>query len=1012
MNPVLAGLAEFDRQHRLERKLLLGPDVNYGRELLGALARCTGGWLGWEPTTLRTLAEELVFVPLAAAGWRVADDVEIASLLDRAFDACLAEGTLHAAFAEQGRKLGIRAAVRDAVLALRVAGATPEMVRRVTGRESPAGQIPVVMERFAALLAAAGLVDPAGLFEGALRSFDAESPFVLDGLIVVAPGLRPRGLAGQLFERLGDRRHTLPDPGADGPLFAEGVTPALFHAATPADEVREVLRRALAPAGVTWDQVEIVATDPETYGVALHGLALRNEVPLTALKGVPMARTRTGRAVARVLEWLEEGLPADLVHEALECGELAPDGATLARALRRPRIGWGRKRYDEALRRLRDGSYVAGRSERHEEEDDESLARRRAAAEAEARTLAAVLERLLAIVPAEVPERGVHAEPQTTPAVLAKAALGYLELVSLTGGAESRARERHLNRLRRLAEVEGEPRQPFSTAIAVLREALGDLRAWPLAAAAGSPWAAAGGSIHLTDLEHAGTTGRSHVFVVGLDADRVGGSRIQDPILTDAVRGRLNALLGHEALATTADRAAEGRAAVRRALGGLTGHVTLSYATASSPEAGAAGPSWVMLEALRGDPALAAAGYDVLRTRLGEPASAVPRDGLALDERDVWLGELAAGPLLLDGREVVRAVHPDLARGLEACEARQGPELSVHHGLLAETAGRFDPVAAGRPISASSLAALATCPLRWFYKYGLGLRPPEDMEYDPECWLDRMERGSLLHRVFERFVREFRERQGEVAGDAAGRRLEEIARDEIRRWRNDVPPPGEAVFQAEQRETIEIAHRYLQLEREQAKTEPGAWLDAEYRFGFGPQAVALGLPDGRRLPLQGSIDRVDRLPDGTLRVIDYKTGSARMYVHASKDAPLKGGRVLQAALYAHAAAELLGAAVSVSEYWFPTSDRAVPYRPADLRDAPTVIASLLEHPRTGVFVPTIEKGDCAYCDYAPICRATYQERYHQTTSPPAEWAKAHAESLAEYRGLLARNEPKDGGGEA
>ncbi|MGA2383898.1 MAG: PD-(D/E)XK nuclease family protein [Gemmatimonadales bacterium] len=1019
MNTLLAGLAAFDKEHPVERKLLLGPDLSYGREMLLALARHAGGWLGWESATLRSIAEEVAFVPLAVAGRRPADDVDIASLLDRALDVCLAEGNLHPAFAEHGAKLGIRAAVRDAVLALRVAGATPEMVRRVTDRDSPAGQLPVVMERFAALLDAAGLVDPAGLFETALSSFDAEAPFVLDGVIVVPPGLKPRGLAGLLLERLGDRKHVLAEGATNGPLFAESVTPALFHAASPADEVREVLRRVLAEPDLAWDQVEIVTTDPDTYGVVLHGLALRDEIPLTSLKGVPMARTRTGRAVARVLEWLENGLPADLIREAMECGELgaagavgegAPDGASLSRALRRLRVGWGRKRYDEALQRLTDGSYVATRSERHEDEDDESLAQRGAAAEAEAKALAAVLGRLLAIVPTEVPELGGHTEPRTTPAVLAKAALEYLDMVPVAGGGESRARERHLKRLRRLAEVEGQPQQPFATALAAFRESLADLRAWPLAAGAGSPWVSAGGQLYVTDLEHAGTTGRSHVFVVGLDADHVAGSRLQDPILTDADRSRLNALLGHDGLATTADRAAERRAAIRLALGAFTGPVTVSYATASSPESGAAGPSWVMLEALRCDPAFGHAGYDDLRRQLGEPASPVPQGGLALDGRDVWLGELAAGSLLLDGREAVRAAHPDLARGLEALKALEGDSLTAHHGLLTEAAGRFDPTLSGRPISPSSLQALAACPLRWFYKYGLGLRPPDDVEYDPECWLDPMDRGSLLHRVFERFVREFRTRQGEVTGEAADRRLEEITSDEIRRWKTDVPPPGEAVFQAEGKEIHEIARGFLNLERERAARVAAAWLDAEYRFGKDPKVVELRLPDGSRLPLQGSVDRVDRLADGTLRIIDYKTGGAWGYVRTRKDAPLKGGRVLQAALYAHAAATLLGAKVSTSEYWFPATDQTVPYGPADLSDAPALIASLLEHPRAGTFIPTTESGDCTYCDYAPICRVTH-DRFYKATSRLAEWAKGHAESLAEYGGLLARNEPRDGGDE-
>lgn len=1013
MKAILAQLQDFDRLHPLECKLLLCPDLNYGRELLVALARRTGGWLGWEPTTLRTIAEELAFVPLATAGRRAADDVEIASLLDRALDLCLARKRLRPAFSEHGAKLGIRAAVRDAVLSLRVAGVSAETVQRLTDRDTPAGQIPPVMDEFAALLAAAGLADPAGLFACALQSFDAEAPFVLDGPIVVVPGLRPRGLLGQLLERLRDRCHVLSESDPEGPLFASDVLPDLFHADTPADEVREVLRRVLAEPDLTWDQVEIVTTDPDTYGVALHGLAMRSDIPLTALTGVPMSRTRTGRAVTRVLEWIEDGLPADLIREALECGELGPgafdggegtpEGASLARAFRRLHIGWGRKRYEEALAHLTDGTYVEGRSERREDEDDEARAQRRAAAEAEARALGVLIGRLLGLLPAQVPERGAHAQPETTPKVLAGAAVAFLEMVAVRGHAESRARERHQNRLRRLTAVGDEPAQPFPTALAVLREALADLRAWPLAAEDGSPWASAGGKLHLTDLEHAGTSGRRRIFVVGLDADRVGGSRVQDPILTDADRRRLNAFLGHDALATTADRAAERRAAIRRTLGALSGRVTLSYAAATSPDASRAGPAWVMLEALRADPSRSAAGYDDLRAHLGEPASPVPHESWALDERDVWLDALASGSLLLDGVDAVRAVHPELAGGLDAAEARAGEELTVHHGFLPEAAGRFDPVLEARPISATSLQTLAECPLKWLYHYGLGLRPPDDVEYDPDFWLDARDTGSLLHTVFERFVREYRGRQDEVSGDAARERLDAIVRDEIARWRKDVPPPGVAVFESEALRILEIARGFLDLEREQSAKAPGTWLDAEYGFGRGEKAVSLELPDGRRLPLAGFVDRVDRLKDGSLRIIDYKTGSVFRYLPSSKDSPLKGGRTLQAALYAHAVAQLLKADVSRSGYWFPKVTRTVEYSADDLRAGPAVVASLLDHPARGVFVPTTDAGACGYCDFSPVCRVVQDERFHKTTSPLAAWAKSHAPALDQYRGLLDRN---------
>src|SRR5512146_3396339 len=71
---ILRSLEAATRAHPTERKRLVAPDVNHGRELLITLARSTGGWVGWEATNLRGIAEELAFVPLAERGVRAGSD--------------------------------------------------------------------------------------------------------------------------------------------------------------------------------------------------------------------------------------------------------------------------------------------------------------------------------------------------------------------------------------------------------------------------------------------------------------------------------------------------------------------------------------------------------------------------------------------------------------------------------------------------------------------------------------------------------------------------------------------------------------------------------------------------------------------------------------------------------------------------------------------------------------------------------------------------------------------------
>jgi len=84
----------------------------------------------------------------------------------------------------------------------------------------------------------------------------------------------------------------------------------------------------------------------------------------------------------------------------------------------------------------------------------------------------------------------------------------------------------------------------------------------------------------------------------------------------------------------------------------------------------------------------------------------------------------------------------------------------------------------------------------------------------------------------------------------------------------------------------------------------------EARFGMGEPSLALKTSAGE-VRLHGYIDRLDAAPDGSLRVIDYKAGSAP--ISASH---LKEGRRLQLPIYALAARDALGLGeISGGFYW-------------------------------------------------------------------------------------------------
>ena len=1036
-----------------DRKRLVGPDLNFGREALGALARATGGWIGWEATNLRGIAEELAFVPMAERRVRSGNDVEIGALVNQALDQATDAGELSQAVGALGRSLGFRRALTDTILEVRTAGVSAAALRNAVERGSPAHDLPAVLERYERLLEHHALADPAGVFRTALEAFDRESVFVLDGAIMIVPTLGVRGLAGQLVTRLlahgaqvldadtplgvsaperllaarfwapkdgstsptvGEQREersafawleapTLPS--ADDPrLVANAVTPDFFVGSTPTEELREVCRRIIAE-GVQWDEVEIAATDVDTYGVALDALSQQLRIATTMLHGIPLARTRLGRALDRWLRWLEGGLPATVLRQALEAGELAAPGAeavptALARGLRRLRIGWGRARHEDALATLEADTPAVVRP--REAETPEEYAERVRSRQRDRADLARLLRALLSTTP-EVPELGSQVVVRTTASALARSALGWLAMVPLHDAAEQQTAARLATRLEQLAEIDGNA-TTFAGALATLREALADLRAWPLHTSERKPWSAGGGMMHLTDLAHAGTTGRHRIFVVGLDAGRMSGSARQDPLLPDPVR----IALGSEVMSTSAARRAEARWLGAQSLASLRGRVTLSYAVAGSVDGRESGPSPQLLQAWRivcGDAALS---YEDLRAALGAPACAVPvreaREATVVDARDVWMDAIADGPLLLDADALLSEAFPTLANGLRALERANGPELTPHHGLV-PAAAALDPRLRATAISPSALEKLATCPLAWFYRYGLSLLLPDDPEFDPEGWLSDMDRGSLLHEVFEEVIERYRGRQHEILDPSAKDAVLAIVRDRITEWKRAEPPPGEAVFEAERAELERAALSFLAMERDHiAAGDRGTWLHTELAFGGDGPPGTYRLADGTVLSVKGKADRVDRLADGTLRVVDYKTGAPGRYQAKASAGVFNGGRHLQPALYAAVVETLLGATVARFEYRFPTErgeNAVVVYDRDELDTARAIVGDLLEHVMHGHFVPTTAGDDCTYCDYQSICRAQ-SGRYGGSESPRATWAEANAPALEAYRTMLRR----------
>lgn len=191
-----------------------------------------------------------------------------------------------------------------------------------------------------------------------------------------------------------------------------------------------------------------------------------------------------------------------------------------------------------------------------------------------------------------------------------------------------------------------------------------------------------------------------------------------------------------------------------------------------------------------------------------------------------------------------------------------------------------------RVTSASALETWASDPFVYLLERVLGA---ELFEYpDEQDRADAKRRGTIVHAALESVVLAQIAAGGAVPEDAEIRALVDEALDRFAsdRW-------VQALWQGQRTET----HRIIAEQTAALRADAQAGiipLAAESAFGIRRDEDADGLAplviavDGGRLHVRGVADRVDLMADGSLRVIDYKTGSAHPYHSAIISEP--GGR--------------------------------------------------------------------------------------------------------------------------
>ena len=320
----------------------------------------------------------------------------------------------------------------------------------------------------------------------------------------------------------------------------------------------------------------------------------------------------------------------------------------------------------------------------------------------------------------------------------------------------------------------------------------------------------------------------------------------------------------------------------------------------------------------------------------------------------------------------VKQVEPDRAAGLAAAAHLFGQRFSAatcaYDGHLPDLAGDL-AVAYGpdHSWSASRLESYRTCPLMFFVGAVLGLEP----RHEPGEGLDARQRGFIYHKILEKLYRAVPDPTSLEQLQAA---LPAIAGPIFAEAPQQLGFRATAWWQQTQAEIV----KSIELSLLGLANLPGNFTPSLFEQWFEGVRIAHPTSAADFFCLHGIIDRIDRAPDGSIRVIDYKTGGPSAFTGKA----VAEGKKLQLPLYVLAAQEGLGLGRPVDGfYWHIQQAQASRFSLAGFEADPgqsgpaaalTVVVAkaweAVQGVRQGYFSPQPPAGGCPpYCAAAPFC---------------------------------------------
>ncbi len=375
--------------------------------------------------------------------------------------------------------------------------------------------------------------------------------------------------------------------------------------------------------------------------------------------------------------------------------------------------------------------------------------------------------------------------------------------------------------------------------------------------------------------------GRSfrHLFVFGMQEDRLPQRRVPDPLLSDRERSAAD-------LPAIGDGRLEEEMLLQLMFDAAIEDVVLSFARSNG-----------FGKVLRSSSFL---GRAVEGWSVEVDAEEIPAGEAVLSDLERRIATLIDSPeRFIPPASLVRKLR---LAGSAGTDSSYDGYIALSERAQKEVRRRLETV------SPTWFEDFGECPQKFLFRRLLRADELEDPEHEHQ--INHRDKGGLDHRILERFYRETASETlfGFDAGSSSelpkGLRasLHRIIDEEFARFDVEYPPFNRRIRNLERVTTRTNLERFILGDLEEMATSE--YRPAHFEFSFGTDRngpadheapVTIDL-EGLSISFRGSIDRIDRKGELYYRVVDYKSGTASGHTTLGKK--IDEGRKLQLALYA------------------------------------------------------------------------------------------------------------------